>query len=70
MMPTLSPIARADNAIKDSLRDVATEISRYPGPIAGCDAQFNHLLDCRRRLERARIELRSPEFIPTSRQPD
>jgi len=26
------------------------QIREYPTPIAGCDAQFNHLLDERRRL--------------------
>ncbi len=26
------------------------QIREYPTPIAGCDAQFNHLLDKRRRL--------------------
>lgn len=28
------------------------QIREYPTPIAGCDAQFNHLLDERRRLAR------------------
>jgi hypothetical protein len=27
-----------------------TEISAYPGPIPGCDAHFNHLLEERARL--------------------
>ena len=68
-MSTLSPVARAQSAIADALRDINSEITRYPGPIAGCDAQFNHLLDCRRRLERAGAELARPQFIPTPRQP-
>ena len=29
---------------------VAAEIQAYPRPIAGCDAQFNHLLERRRLL--------------------
>jgi hypothetical protein len=29
---------------------VAAEIQAYPRPIAGCDAQFNHLLERRRSL--------------------
>ena len=29
---------------------VAAEIEAYPRPIAGCDAQFNHLLERRRLL--------------------
>ena len=34
------------------------EIAAYPAPITGCDAQFNHLLDERRRInaELARLE--------------
>jgi hypothetical protein len=37
---------------------VAAEIEAYPRPIAGCDAQFNHLLERRRLLwdELARLE--------------
>lgn len=45
------------------------EIAAYPPPIAGCDAQFNHMLAERRRL---RIVLRvMDEEIPaaTSRDP-
>lgn len=30
--------------------EVAAEIRDYPGPIPGCDAQFNHLLEIRRIL--------------------
>jgi hypothetical protein len=37
---------------------VAAEIEAYPRPIAGCDAQFNHLLERRRSLweELSRLE--------------
>jgi chorismate mutase len=37
---------------------VVAEIEAYPRPIAGCDAQFNHLLERRRLLweELARLE--------------
>ncbi len=40
------------------MREVSEEIGTYPRPIAACDAQFNHLLDLRRRLpeELARLE--------------
>lgn len=70
MQQDFSPLAWAGRALDAALREVTTEISRYPGPIAGCDAQFNHLIDCRRRIERARAELARPEFVPTPRQPD
>lgn len=33
-------------------REVAAEIRNYPGPIAGCDQQFNHLLERRAMLNR------------------
>lgn len=33
-------------------RAVAAEIGAYPAPITGCDAQFNHLTEERRRLAR------------------
>ena len=38
--------------------DVAAEIHDYPTPIAGCDAQFNHLLEQQRALvaELARLD--------------
>lgn len=35
------------------------EIRAYPRPIAGCDAQFNYLLERRDAIERALIALRS-----------
>lgn len=56
-------------ALDDARREIAGQIASYPTPISGCDAQFNFLLDCRRRLERARKELMRPEFIPTPRNP-
>ena len=43
------------------------EISSYPGPIAGCDAQFNHLLSDRTRISNAIRELESRPFVPTPR---
>jgi chromosome segregation ATPase len=32
---------------------IRTEIANYPPPIAGCDAQFNYLLEERTRVNRA-----------------
>jgi len=69
-MPDVTPIEKAQDAILAAQREIALAITSYPAPISGCDAQFNHLLDCRRRLERARIELGRPEFVPTPRQPN
>jgi hypothetical protein len=36
--------------LEDLKSAVAAEIQSYPRPIAGCDAQFNHLLERRRLL--------------------
>lgn len=35
---------------KNKLKELNEEIRYYPGPIAGCDAQFNWLLEERIRL--------------------
>ena len=43
------------------------EISTYPTPIAGCDAQFNHLLSDRTRLSKALAALEDRPFVPTPR---
>ncbi len=44
------------------------EISDYPGPIAGCDAQFNHLLGERQKVHEALAALEAGAFVPTPRQ--
>ena len=64
-----TPLDRARRALAEARAAIVSEISSYPAPIAGCDAQFNHLLDCRRRIERARAALDTPEFVPTPRAP-
>ena len=38
---------------REELRRVTDEIRDYPRPVAGCDAQFNHLLERRGELETA-----------------
>jgi hypothetical protein len=65
-MPTLENLAMNHAVAWEAVRRhleaekdaVATEIHAYPRPIAGCDAQFNYLLDRRRLLqeELARLE--------------
>lgn len=45
------------------------EISDYPTPIAGCDAQFNHLLGERQKVLEAIQLLESDVFVPTPRSP-
>lgn len=45
------------------------EIRTYPTPVAGCDAQYNHLLAQRRRVQVALAALDAPVHIPTPRAP-
>jgi len=44
------------------------EITKYPTPISGCDAQFNHLLSDRKRISKATQALNDIPFIPTPRK--
>ncbi|MFY0692540.1 MAG: hypothetical protein JXR14_11540 [Paracoccaceae bacterium] len=48
---------------------LSAEIRDYPAPIAGCDAQFNHLLAQRQRVLDALGSLDAPVFVPTPRSP-
>ncbi len=43
------------------------EISTYPGPVSGCDAQFNHLLAERKKVLAAIRALDQIVFVPTPR---
>ena len=59
--------ARAElTAARQLLHD---EITSYPGPIAGCDVQFNHLLAERQRVLAAIKSLEEAVFVPTPRTP-
>ena len=48
---------------------IYTQISNYPTPIAGCDAQFNHLLAERQKVLSAIDSLDEAVFVPTPRSP-
>lgn len=48
---------------------LSDEIANYPGPIAGCDAQFNHLLADRQKITGALAALEAEVFVPTPRSP-
>ena len=61
--------AEAEHALAKARRALDQEISDYPVPISGCDAQFNHLLAGRQRLRAAMTELKAQVFIPTPRSP-
>ena len=59
--------ARAE--LKVARQILQTEISAYPAPIAGCDAQFNHLLAERQKVLDALTSLEETVFVPTPRSP-
>ena len=48
---------------------IQDEISSYPSPISGCDAQFNHLLGERQKVWAALQSLDEIVFVPTPRTP-
>ncbi len=48
---------------------IADELAGYPTPIAGCDAQFNHLLAQRQKVNAALAALTADIHVPTPRQP-
>lgn len=63
-----------ETAVEDALltlraarRSLVNEISAYPRPISGCDAQFNHLLSDRTRISDAINALQNRPFVPTPR---
>ena len=60
----------AEHALEAARRALADEMRAYPGPVAGCDAQFNHLLSERRRISDALAALRSSPPVATSRDPE
>ena len=41
---------RLETEVADRIQNINQEISRYPGPIARCDAQLGGLLEERSRL--------------------
>lgn len=48
----------ARGVLKEKLAALNADIGAYPGPITGCDAQFNHMLEERTKLnvELSRLE--------------
>ncbi len=59
--------ARAELAMAKQL--IQEEISSYPSPISGCDAQFNHLIAERQKVFAAIQSLNEFVFVPTPRSP-
>ena len=63
------PLADAHAALKQAQALINAEISSYPTPISGCDAQFNHLIGERQRIASALSAMRQAVFVPTPRIP-
>ena len=59
----------AQAALHDARALLNAEIADYPGPISGCDAQYNHLLAERHRIGDALNALGMEVFVPTPRTP-
>ncbi|WP_299406901.1 hypothetical protein [uncultured Roseobacter sp.] len=62
-------ILAAQSELAVARRLLSNEISAYPVPISGCDAQFNHLLAERQKVLLAIRSLEEDVFIPTPRAP-
>jgi len=62
-------VADAEQRLAEAKRALKDEIARYPSPISGCDAQFNHLLAERQRVDDALRALQAEIHIPTPRAP-
>lgn len=64
-----SCLAAARRSLGRAQDALAREISAYPRPISGCDAQFNHLLAERARVSQALAALARNVHIATPRMP-
>jgi hypothetical protein len=62
-------IVVARSELKIARQSLNQEISTYPTPISGCDAQFNYLLAERERVRTALQTLDQSFFVPTPRSP-
>ena len=61
-------LEQARKQLLDVRRAMTTSICQYPTPISGCDAQFNHLLAERAKVDAALRALDRDVFVPTPRQ--
>jgi hypothetical protein len=64
-----SSIDAARHSLAEARAALDAEIRDYPRPVAGCDAQYNHLLAERRRVHDALAALEAEIHIPTPRAP-
>jgi len=56
--------SRLERELKQRIDELNAEISRYPGPIARCDAQLGGLLEERARLVRLAEALEAFQATP------
>ncbi|MCJ8308401.1 MAG: hypothetical protein HRU27_06390 [Rhizobiaceae bacterium] len=61
-------VADATESLKRAQSTLISEIKNYPTPVAGCDVQYNHLLEEKARVTAALQALSTPMFTPTPRQ--
>ena len=59
----------AESRLREARNMIGAEIADYPTPIAGCDAQFNHLLSERQKIDAALEAMGRDVFVPTPRSP-
>jgi hypothetical protein len=69
MATSIDLVAHARAMLERAARELDSEIGAYPTPVAGCDAQYNHLLAERRRVRFALGALAAEVHIPTPREP-
>ena len=62
-------ILAAKTELAEARKLIQAQISNYPTPISGCDAQFNHLLAERQKVLSAINSLEEVVFVPTPRSP-
>lgn len=68
----MSELAELRARLEAERKRIAVQIAGYPPPIPACDAQFNHLLERRERIQNAlallgRLEAELKELLdPTS----
>jgi hypothetical protein len=69
MSQPIDLVEHARAILRRAGQELDGEIRAYPTPIAGCDAQYNHLLAERRRVRFALGALNAEVHIPTPREP-
>ena len=67
--PIQQRLTNATEQLLTARAHLVAEITGYPAPMSGCDAQFNHLLAQRHRIDAALDALSREVHIPTPRRP-